>query len=114
MRNVLTRTETRMAASIDALENQGAYSAMRNRLITAPPKMLCIELYLQHMGLNMRLISGEGVNTARWQCMVCGGDRSSRLSEGLKIACVKNKDGYSLHLSRSLQETAAVTPAMQS
>ena len=49
MRKMLTSTDTTMATSMEALVNQGAYRAIRNRLITAPPRMLCMELYL-HTG----------------------------------------------------------------
>lgn len=48
IKNMLTIRDSTMATSMEGLVNQGAYKAMRNRLMTAPPRMLCMELYLQY------------------------------------------------------------------
>ena len=56
---MLTRTDTTMATSMEGSVNQGAYKAMRNRLMTAPPRMLCMELYLQYRHAELHLMASD-------------------------------------------------------
>lgn len=58
IKNMLARTDTTMATNMEGLVNQGAYKAIKKRLMTAPPNMLCMELYLpdrhtQHLVLSL-------------------------------------------------------------